>query len=134
MTPLVGQHIQAWTREMISLPDASTLHYHPSLCAQKRRFVSIVPAVTKLFTISLQLGKLPAEWKHALVTSIPKSTQLSTVRKYRPVSLLSILSKVLEHYVHSLLMNQLLCTVSPISSSQFEFSRGGLLQVLLFRL
>ena len=40
---------------------------------------SIVPAVT------LKLGKLPREWKHALITPIPKSNEMSTVNKYQPI-------------------------------------------------
>ena len=57
---------------------------------------SIIPAVTRLFNISLTLGKLPADWKHALITPIPKSTEMAAVSNYRPISLLSLLSKVLE--------------------------------------
>ena len=44
--------------------------------------LSIAPAVTKLFNISLSLGKLPAEWKHALITPIPKSTEMADVSNY----------------------------------------------------
>ena len=86
--------------------------------------LSIAPAVTKLFNISLTLGKLPAEWKHALITPIPKSTEMAAVSNYRPISLLPLLSKVLERHVHSLLLKHL-CETDPISSLNSDFLRGG---------
>ena len=84
---------------------------------------SITPAVTKLFNISLTLGKLPADWKHALITPIPKSTEMTAVSNYRPISLLPLLSKVLERHVHSLLLKHLYDN-DPISSAQFGFLKG----------
>ena len=48
---------------------------------------SIAPAVTKLFNISLWRGELPSEWKHALITPIPKISERSNVSNYRPISL-----------------------------------------------
>lgn len=48
----------------------------------KRTAVSIAPAVTQLFHISLQSGELPTKWKHALITPIPKSKKLSSVNNY----------------------------------------------------
>ena len=59
----------------------------------KETAVSIASAVSKLFNTSLMLGELCAEWKHALITSIPKSNEMAD---YRPISLLPLLSKVLE--------------------------------------
>ena len=41
----------------------------------KETAVSIAPAISKLFNISLMLGELPAEWKHALITPIPNQTR-----------------------------------------------------------
>ena len=67
----------------------------------------IAPAVSKLFNTSLMLGELPAEWKHALITPIPKSNEMAAVSNYQPISLLPLLSKVLERHVHSLLMKHL---------------------------
>ena len=55
---------------------------------------SITPAVTKLFNMSIKSGKLPNEWKLALVTPIPKSDNKSDPANYCPISLLSILSQL----------------------------------------
>ena len=89
----------------------------------KETAVSIAPAVSKLFNTSLMLGELPAEWKHDLITPIPKSNEMTAVSNYRPISLLPLLNKVLERHVHSLFMKHL-CETDPISSSQFGFLKG----------
>ena len=47
----------------------------------------------------------------------------STVCNYQPISLLPILSKVLERHVHSLFLKHL-CSNDPISYSQFGFLKG----------
>jgi len=60
---------------------------------------SIAPFVTRLFNLSIQSGKVPAEWKQFLVVPIPKSSDLSSPNNYRPISLLSILSKLLERHI-----------------------------------
>ena len=46
------------------------------------------PSVASLFDLSLSLGKLPNGWKHSNVVPIPKETNKSDVRFYRPISLL----------------------------------------------
>ena len=45
---------------------------------------------------SLNTGKIPKEWKTSNITPIPKSGQKNEASNYRPISLLSIVSKVLE--------------------------------------
>ena len=57
---------------------------------------SITEAVTKIFNISIFLGELPDEWKVSRVTPIPKNGDRTNLSNYRPISLLSILSKLLE--------------------------------------
>ena len=61
---------------------------------------SITPAVTQLFNISIKTGELPTDWKIALVTPIPKSGDKSDPNNYRPISLLSILNKLLEKHIY----------------------------------
>ena len=52
----------------------------------KETAVSIAPATSKLFNTSLVLGELPAKWKHALITPIPKSNEMAAVSNYRPIN------------------------------------------------
>ena len=83
----------------------------------------IAPAITTLFNMSLTQGRLPAEWKLARIMPIPKSQEKSDPANYRPISLLSILSKLLEKHVHSYLLDYL-HSCSPLSTNQWGFSRG----------
>lgn len=84
---------------------------------------SITPAVTKLFNISIKVGELPSDWKHALITPIPKSNESSIVSNYRPISILSILSKVLERHIHYQVLQHLHAN-RPLSLSQYGFFQG----------
>uniref|UniRef100_A0A1X7U1G9 Reverse transcriptase domain-containing protein n=1 Tax=Amphimedon queenslandica TaxID=400682 RepID=A0A1X7U1G9_AMPQE len=74
-----------------------------------------------LFAQSLLYGKLPWEWKIHLITPVFKSGDRSSVKNYRPISLLCSLSKVLERLV----FDQMILFLSPsISISQFGFLKG----------
>lgn len=66
---------------------------------------SLCIPLSRLFNISLQSGVFPSLWKLANVVPIFKKNDRQKVDNYRPVSLLSTLSKVLERIVHSRLYN-----------------------------
>ena len=89
----------------------------------KHTATSISPAVTRLFNMSLSLGRLPSQWKSALVVPIPKSQHKSDPSNYRPISLLPILSKLLEKHIHAYLMDRI-NTSSPLSGEQWGFLKG----------
>ena len=63
--------------------------------------ISIYPALTRIFNISLPQQKFPLAWKTSNVNPIPKSSDLSHYSNYRPISLLSLPSKILERIVHN---------------------------------
>ena len=60
-----------------------------------------------LINLSLQTGIVPAEWKIAKVTPIHKSGSTSNLDNYRPISILPVLSKILERAVHKQLSDYL---------------------------
>ena len=66
----------------------------------------LAPSLCKVFNQPLEFGKLPIEWKHANVTLIPKNDNRTLISNYRPISLLSIPSKLLERHVFNLLLDQ----------------------------
>ena len=66
------------------------------LCAS-----AIFDSVTVLFNLSLSSGVSPHEWKVHQITPIFKSGDPHCINNYRPISLLCILSKVLESIVYS---------------------------------
>jgi hypothetical protein len=58
--------------------------------------VEIVPYLVHMFNTSIQVGKLPSSWKNALVVPIYKGGGRAKVGNYRPVSLTSMICKILE--------------------------------------
>ena len=55
--------------------------------------------LTHLFKLSLKEGELPSDWKHAEVTAIFKKGIKTDPGNYRPVSLTSVICKVLESFI-----------------------------------
>ena len=84
-----------------------------------------------LFTLSLSRCYLPVEWRTHLIKSIFKSGDKSSVRNYRPISLLPVISKVLEKLVYNNIVDFVTSLISP---SQFGFlhNRSTLQQLLVF--
>ena len=70
---------------------------------------SIVPStcITELFNSSLRLGSVPQQWKEARVIPIPKVLVPKSPNNYSPISLLSLLSKVLEQHLYYLITDHL---------------------------
>ena len=69
----------------------------------------IAPAITLLFNASLNQGAIPTEWKEAYISPIYKvgKKDRGIPENYRPISLRSVTSKVLEHIVYSNVMTHL---------------------------
>ena len=89
----------------------------------KQTAACIAPSVTELFNQSLRDGKIPSEWKTSHIVPIPKVSPAKSPDHFRPVSLLSILSKVLERHVYNLIADQL-DAVYPLSDCQWGFRAG----------
>ena len=65
----------------------------------KETATTIAPSLCKLFNRSLGEGYIPSEWKLANVVPVYKKDEKDHVENYRPISLLCIISKVLERCV-----------------------------------
>ena len=65
---------------------------------------SIAYPLCHIFNLSISSGFVPLEWKSSFVVSIPKSSPASSsTSNYRPISLHSLISKLLENHMHSIL-------------------------------
>ena len=92
---------------------------------------SIATSVTTLFNLSLQSGRIPTGWKQSTVIPILKTSPANSPKDYQPISLLVILSKVLERHIHSII-SQHLAQHHPLSNSQWGFqSRKSTVSALL---
>ena len=74
----------------------------------------IAPSLTQLLNLSLSCGSLPDDWKLANIIPIHKKGEKQNVENYRPISLLSIVSKVLERCVLGKIRDHLLCFISCV--------------------
>ena len=84
---------------------------------------AIAPSVTNLFNLSIKCCRPPSSWKISSVVPIPKVQRPSATSDFRPISLLSILSKVLERHFHFLITEHLQ-THYPLSNCQWGFQQG----------
>jgi hypothetical protein len=64
----------------------------------------IVESLTYIYNLSIQHSTFPNELKDAKVIPLPKTKDRSDPNNYRPISLLSVLSKPLERHVHKHLL------------------------------
>lgn len=84
---------------------------------------AISRSLAQLFNKSLRTGKFPSKLKRARVTAIFKKGDKCEPGNYRPISILPVLSKLLERIVHSQITKY--CDVNKlISESQSGFRKG----------
>lgn len=93
----------------------------------------ISTSLAVLFNNSLERGQLPTAWKHSKIRAIHKSGRKDSADNYRPISLLSNVSKVLETLVNKAVY-QHMNTNHLISPAQSGFRRGDSAPLQLFRL
>lgn len=60
----------------------------------------ITEPLTHIINFSFESGTVPLIWKQVLVKPIPKNNKISTVSELRPISLLSVPSKIAEGVIH----------------------------------
>jgi hypothetical protein len=60
----------------------------------------IVESLTHVYNLCLRTNTFPDAWKCAKVVPLPKSSDTTELNNYRPISILSALSKPLEKHVH----------------------------------
>ena len=73
----------------------------------------IAPSLCALFNKSLRCGVLPDDWKLANVVPVHKRGEKSYVENYRPISLLSLISKVLERCVFHNIQHHVFQQINP---------------------
>ena len=61
--------------------------------------IQLAPAITHIFTLSVNSGSLPEDWRNADITPIFKKGNKHEAANYRPVSLTSVCCKTLEHII-----------------------------------
>ena len=70
-----------------------------SLMFLKHSLFATISYITCIINTSLVTGRFPKAWKHAMVVPLLKNGDPNCVNNYRPISLLPVISKVLERIV-----------------------------------
>ena len=89
--------------------------------------------LAKLFNLSLEEGIVPSEWKEANITPLFKKGSRNKTENYRPVSLTSVICKLLETLIRDHMV-EFLVTHNLINTSQHGFlkARSSLTNLLCF--
>jgi len=89
----------------------------------KRCAPELAPVLSKLFRLSYNCGTCPSSWKLADVLPIPKKGRHSDPTNYRPISITSLLCKVMESLVSEQLLD-FLETSKLFSDRQYGFRKA----------
>ena len=92
---------------------------------------SIIKPLSVIFQTSIRVKQLPIEWKHANVSAIHKKGSRTTPKNYRPVSLTSVICKILESIIRDEIIKHMDAN-KLFSPNQFGFlaGRSTVLQLL----
>ena len=67
----------------------------------------IVESLTCVYNLCIEQNIFPTALKNAKVVPLPKTNDLSDPSNYRPISLLPVISKLLERHIHKYLLQYL---------------------------
>jgi hypothetical protein len=87
--------------------------------------------IALIFRKNLEEGVLPKEWKQAYVTAIFKKGDKQHAKNYRPVSLTSIICKIIEAIIRKEIVQHMIRN-SLLSDSQYGFVQKGRLRYNCF--
>ena len=123
----VEKHLRSCNPNSSQGPDT----IHPRVLAEAAKVLAV--PVFKLFRCSLSTGELPSAWRQAHVIPIFKAGDRNQAGSYRPISLTSVLCKILERLLKRELLGHLLDN-QLLSPAQHGFLPGHscLTNLLLF--
>ena len=83
----------------------------------------IIPLIVHIFNLSVASGIFPKAFKKALIHPIYKAGDSTVINNYRPISVLSTVSKIFEKLLNARLVNYL-DSNNLISNNQYGFRKG----------
>ena len=105
-------------------PDVATGPDSVSSIMLRNTASTISSPLTAIFIQSLAMGSVRSDWKQSNITPIYKKDDPALATNYRPISLLFLVSKVLERIIQNRLMRYLISN-SYLSRFQFGFRPMG---------
>ena len=92
----------------------------PGLLKDFAMYIATPPCY--IINLSISTSTIPTIWKHAKISPVFKSGDSSEPGNYRPISILPVLSKILEKAIHKQLMDYLE-TANLLCNQQYGFCR-----------
>ena len=83
----------------------------------------LAPCLVKLFQLCLSTSTFPSCWKFAYIQPVPKKGDRSNPSNYRPIALISCLSKVFESILNKKILKHL-SLHNLLSDRQYGFRQG----------
>lgn len=131
LTPITEQEVNDL---ILSLKDGTSSGYDGiQVNVIKSTRLYIVAPLTHIFNLCLESGVFPEEFKTAIIVPIFKANDPMKVGNYRPISLLSQLSKILEKCLKKRLMS-FLEENNLLSTNQFGFIKNKSTDDAIFQL
>jgi len=94
---------------------------HPRVLSELQ---DIIPTyLATFFNLSLEQGKIPEDWKCSFITAIHKKGKKDCINNYRPISLTSVVCKIMESVVKDNIM-QYFFKYNIFSDRQYGFITG----------
>ncbi|MCP3875986.1 MAG: reverse transcriptase family protein [Desulfobacteraceae bacterium] len=93
----------------------------------------IAPPLAQIFNKSLSEKKIPDDWRQAIISPIFKKGKRNIASNYRPVSLTSIASKLMESFIREQILTHMKKN-NLLSNKQFGFLQGRSTVLQLLRI
>jgi len=94
---------------------------HPRVLKELKGVISLPLSI--IFRTSYATGAIPEDWKLANVTAVHKKSDKTIADNYRPISLTSIICKIMEGIISNALVNHMK-TNKLFTNKQFGFLKG----------
>ena len=95
--------------------------YHPCFIKELADF--IIEPIGIIFRNSMESGTIPSQWKEARVSAIYKKGNKKLASNYRPVSITSVLCRILEKLIRNQIV-EYMQSENLLSDLQFGFIKG----------
>ena len=83
----------------------------------------LTPYITKIVNLAIMTSTYPQTWKYGIISPVPKSGDLTVDKNWRPVTLLPVMSKILEKVLNEQL-NEYMENHRILSPSQHAYRAG----------
>ena len=97
---------------------------------------SFCTPLTFLYNVSILMSFVPSQWKNSSITPVPETSRPIEFSDYRPISVTSILARILERFIVKLFFYPILNhpNYSHLFSDQFAFRPTGSTTAALIKL